>query len=154
MLKIEIKIAFNHTIKYLYKSYKQWLENNIPPQVIFEILSPNNTNKEMSRKLEFYQSYGVKEYYLYDLDRVILQGWLRQEDLFQAIYNINGWVSLYLGIRFQAALFESAAGGEPLPIGPWDRKPQPTAGSHKIWLHDHKCPLPTSSATSPAIFME
>ena len=96
----DVMVVFNRPKGYR-GSYKQWLENNIPPQVVFEILSPNNTNKEMSRKLEFYQSYGVEEYYLYDPDRVIFQGWLRQEDLFQAINNINGWVSPYLGIRFQ-----------------------------------------------------
>lgn len=44
-------------------SYKQWLENNIPPQVVFEILSPSNTIKEMSKKMLFYQQYGVEEYY-------------------------------------------------------------------------------------------
>lgn len=31
-------------------SYKQWLENNIPPQVVFEILWPSNTIKEMAKK--------------------------------------------------------------------------------------------------------
>ena len=32
-------------------SYRQWQEDNIAPQVVFEILSPGNTLKEMSRKL-------------------------------------------------------------------------------------------------------
>ena len=40
-------------------SYKQWLEEDIPPQVAFEILSPSNTKSEMSDKLRFYQSHGV-----------------------------------------------------------------------------------------------
>ena len=34
-------------------SYQQWKENNIAPQVVFEILSPGNTTKEMNRKLLF-----------------------------------------------------------------------------------------------------
>ncbi|MUH00480.1 hypothetical protein F7734_52715 [Scytonema sp. UIC 10036] len=38
-------------------SYKQWEENNIPPQVVFEILSPSNTTKEMTSKL-FYRKRG------------------------------------------------------------------------------------------------
>ena len=45
-------------------SYKQWEEDNIPPQVVFEILSPGNNNTEMLRKLFFYQNYGVEEYYI------------------------------------------------------------------------------------------
>ena len=28
-------------------SYKQWVEDNIPPQVVFEILSPSNTRRVM-----------------------------------------------------------------------------------------------------------
>lgn len=31
-------------------SYKQWEENNIAPQVVFEILSPTNSRIEMSKK--------------------------------------------------------------------------------------------------------
>ena len=41
-------------------SYQQWKENNIAPQVVFEILSPGNTPKEMERKLLFYDRYGVE----------------------------------------------------------------------------------------------
>ncbi len=48
-------------------SYKQWQEDNIAPQVVFEILSPSNSLEEMERKLLFYQRYGVEEYYLYPL---------------------------------------------------------------------------------------
>ena len=44
-------------------------ENNIAPQVVFEILSPGNTKKEMSKKLLFYDCYGVEEYYIYDPDK-------------------------------------------------------------------------------------
>jgi Uma2 family endonuclease len=49
-------------------SYLQWEENNLAPQVVFEILSPGNTVKEMNKKLEFYNRYGVEEYYIYDPD--------------------------------------------------------------------------------------
>ncbi len=47
-------------------SYRQWLENNISPQVVFEILSLGNTLTERSKKQLFYDRYGVEEYYLYD----------------------------------------------------------------------------------------
>ncbi|MBW4553642.1 MAG: Uma2 family endonuclease [Aphanocapsa sp. GSE-SYN-MK-11-07L] len=82
-------------------SYRQWQEENIPPQVVFEIISPSNTAAEMTRKLEFYQRYGVEEYYLYDPDRNRLQGWLCQESELTKIADLQGWISPRLGIRFQ-----------------------------------------------------
>src|SRR5580704_14411094 len=44
-------------------SYLQWEEGGIPPQVVFEVLSPGNRFGEMLRKFEFYQHHGVEEYY-------------------------------------------------------------------------------------------
>ncbi len=82
-------------------SYLQWDEDNIPPQVVFEILSPGNTLKEMTKKLQFYQRYGVEEYYIYDPDKNDLNGLLRSGDSFEVIEEMNGWVSPRLGIRFQ-----------------------------------------------------
>ncbi|HBQ99435.1 MAG TPA: hypothetical protein DD761_13145, partial [Cyanobacteria bacterium UBA11691] len=58
-------------------SYKQWEEGNIVPQVAIEIVSPSNTTGEMNDKFEFYDHYGVEEYYVYDLELNQLQGWLR-----------------------------------------------------------------------------
>jgi Uma2 family endonuclease len=80
-------------------SYQQWKDNNISPQVVFEILSPGNTAKEMNRKLFFYNRYGVEEYYLYDPDSNYLTGWLRSEEWLDVIDEINGWVSPRLGNR-------------------------------------------------------
>ncbi|MCL1474326.1 Uma2 family endonuclease [Argonema antarcticum] len=82
-------------------SYKQWEENDIPPQVVFEILSPGNTIKEMGAKLQFYQQYGVEEYYLYDPEKVDLGGWQRTDEQLTIIEEIQGWVSPRLGIRFE-----------------------------------------------------
>lgn len=83
-------------------SYQQWNEDNLPPQVVFEILSPCNTKREMSRKLLFYQQYGVEEYYVYDPDRIRLEGWRRSSDgLLDEIDSMSGWVSPRLGIRFE-----------------------------------------------------
>ena len=81
-------------------SYQQWKENNIAPQVVFEILSPGNTQMEMSKKLEFYDRYGVEEYYLYDPDTNHLSGWLRVDGTLARIAPIDQWVSPRLGIRF------------------------------------------------------
>lgn len=84
-------------------SYQQWQENNLAPQVVFEILSPGNTNKEMNRKLLFYDRYGVEEYYLYDPYKNSLAGWLRNESWLDTIDEMNGWVSPRLGIRFEVS---------------------------------------------------
>ena len=82
-------------------SYKQWEEDNIAPQVVFEILSPSNTQQEMEHKLEFYQRYGVEEYYLYDPQKNKLLGWVREGDLLIEIKSINNWMSLRLNIKFK-----------------------------------------------------
>ncbi len=82
-------------------SYKQWLEDEIAPQVVFEILSLGNTKAEMRRKWQFYQRFGVEEYYLYDPDANYLQGWWRRGDHLEMIPAIDNWQSPLLQIRFQ-----------------------------------------------------
>lgn len=84
-------------------SYQQWQEDNIPPQVVFEILSPGNTIKEMAAKLQFYQWYGVEEYYLYDTEKVDFAGWQIMDGKLTIIEEIQGWVSPRLGVRFEMA---------------------------------------------------
>jgi Uma2 family endonuclease len=81
-------------------SYQQWLEGNIAPQVVFEILSPNNTLSEMALKWQFYQRFGVEEYYLYDPGDNDLTGWQRTDIELTVIEQLDGWVSPRLGIRF------------------------------------------------------
>lgn len=81
-------------------SYQQWNEEDIAPQVVFEILSPSNSQDEMDKKLLFYERYGVEEYYIYDPERNRLRGWLRGEDGLDIIPQIADWVSPRLGIRF------------------------------------------------------
>ncbi len=83
------------------RSYRQWQEDNIPPQVVFEILSPSNDSKEMDRKLEFYNTYGVEEYYLYNPDSFQFDGWLRQNGHLTKLWEIDGSISPRLGIRFE-----------------------------------------------------
>jgi Uma2 family endonuclease len=81
-------------------SYRQWEEDNIAPQVVFEILSPGNRAKEMIRKLQFYERYGVNEYYVYDPDDNELTGLQRGENGLEVIETIEDWTSPLLGIRF------------------------------------------------------
>src|SRR5687767_9253612 len=59
-------------------SYQQWREGGIAPQTIFEIVSPGNTVGHLTEKFQFYDTYGVEEYYLYDPDHSELDGWLRK----------------------------------------------------------------------------
>ncbi|NET50687.1 MAG: Uma2 family endonuclease [Merismopedia sp. SIO2A8] len=87
-------------------SYKQWEEGNLAPQVVFEILSPGNTKVEMERKRLFYQRFGVDEYYLYDPDKNILQGWLRRDEVLEVIDPIHHWISPQLHIRFDTSASE------------------------------------------------
>ncbi|MFN5749493.1 MAG: Uma2 family endonuclease [Pseudanabaena sp.] len=81
-------------------SYKQWLEGNIAPQVVFEILSPGNRLKEMTKKLQFYDRHGVEEYYIYDPESNDLHGLYRQQKRLNIIEDINNWTSPRLQIRF------------------------------------------------------
>ena len=81
-------------------SYMQWREGGIAPQVVFEVLSPGNRPGEMVRKFQFYERHGVEEYYLYDPDHVVLDGWLRAGDELREIPELNGWTSPRLRIRF------------------------------------------------------
>ncbi|MCD8487695.1 MAG: Uma2 family endonuclease [Desertifilum sp.] len=82
-------------------SYQQWKEDNIPPQVVFEILSPGNRTGKMAQKALFYQRYGVQEYYIYDPDDNELSGLIRSEAGLELLEQVDGWVSPLLGIRFQ-----------------------------------------------------
>ena len=89
-------------------SYKQWEEENIAPQVVFEILSPSNTAREMLTKQAFYGKYGVLEMYFYDPESFDFWGLIRSspDHDFTPIMAMNfPWASPLLGIRFE--LFES-----------------------------------------------
>ena len=85
-------------------SYQQWQENNIAPQVVFEILSPGNRLAEIVNKLRFYERYGVEEFYMYDPDSDDLVGWLRSGEELCEIEHVEGWVSPRLGVRFELSL--------------------------------------------------
>lgn len=88
-------------------SYKQWEEDNVAPQVVFEILSPSNTAKEMTAKQEFYKKYGVLELYVYNPETYEFWGLVRNtpNQEMVSIFPLKlPWISPLLGIRFE--LFE------------------------------------------------
>jgi len=83
-------------------SYKVFAEDNIFPQVVFEVWSPSNTAERMEEKRQFYEKYGVEEYYiLYPEFPAYFQGWRRDAETLVRIANMNGLVSPRLGIRFE-----------------------------------------------------
>lgn len=83
-------------------SYKTWEEGGVQPQVVFEIRSPSNTNKEMRQKLAEYDAYGVEEYYHYDPrpNKNLLEIFLRQEGRLQLQPVVGSFDSPLLRIRF------------------------------------------------------
>jgi Uma2 family endonuclease len=81
-------------------SYRQWQEDGIAPQVVFEILSPGNSANEMAHKLAFYECHNVAEYYVYDPDTNALTGWERTDSYLTEIPVIQDWCSPRLGIKF------------------------------------------------------
>jgi Uma2 family endonuclease len=84
-------------------SYVQHHEAGIPPQVVFEILSPGNRRRVMEYKRKIYERYGIQEYYQFDPYKIRLDVWLRDGESFRAIPETAGWVSPRLGIRFELA---------------------------------------------------
>ncbi|HYN79814.1 MAG TPA: Uma2 family endonuclease [Lamprocystis sp. (in: g-proteobacteria)] len=81
-------------------SYKQWEEDGIPPQVVFEVRSPSNSRDEMAEKLTYYDRYGVEEYYVYDPADNSLGIWRRQGGDLAPVSYLGGWTSPRLGVRF------------------------------------------------------
>ena len=51
--------------------YKLWEEQHVP-QVVIEIASESTWLKDVSTKLAIYQKLGVKEYYVFDIERAFL----------------------------------------------------------------------------------
>jgi Uma2 family endonuclease len=84
------------------RSYRQWREAGVGPQVVFEVLSHTNTPAEMKKKLQFYETYGVEEYYIYDPDHFTFIAYWRDEKNQLALVAIeSGLTSPRLGIRFE-----------------------------------------------------
>lgn len=96
----DVMVAFGRPKGYR-GSYKQWKEDNIPPQVVFEIISPGNTAIEMTRKFAFYARYGVDEYYLYDPDSNKLSVYQRNGQILEEELAEPTWHSPLLGVTFE-----------------------------------------------------
>jgi Uma2 family endonuclease len=97
-------------------SYQQWKESDVPLTVVFEILSPSNTRREIADKLAFYDEHGVEEYYVYDPDDNELLVYVRGKAALRRIWKVDQHVSPRLGIRFDLS-------GEEMVIYRPDGKP-------------------------------
>ena len=85
-------------------SYRQWQEEGIAPQMVFEIISPSNTAAEMVDKQNFYAEHGVLEMYFYDPNSGNFWGLVRtaKSDDPKPLLRLNlPWISPLLGIRFE-----------------------------------------------------
>ncbi|MFM9960234.1 MAG: Uma2 family endonuclease [Planctomycetaceae bacterium] len=111
----DVMVAFGRPKGYR-GSYQQWREGNQPPQVVFEVVSPCNTLADILEKGDFYETYGVEEYYIFDPIRGTLRGYQRQESAWVAIPEMQNWISPRLQVRFQLV------GCELVLIGPDGRQ--------------------------------
>jgi Uma2 family endonuclease len=85
-------------------SYRQWEEDDIAPQVVFEILSPSNTMSEMAEKQQFYEQHGVLEMFFYNPQSHDFWGYQRAAvtDRFVLVTPLHlPWTSPLLKIRFE-----------------------------------------------------
>jgi Uma2 family endonuclease len=86
-------------------SYRQWEEGGVAPQFVVEVLSPNNTAREMNAKRRFYEQHGASEYLVLDPDlddpeRAILEVWVSRDGRLQLADDVREYRSARLGIRF------------------------------------------------------
>ena len=99
----DVMVVLGRPMKYR-GSYKQWEEENIAPQVVFEILSPSNSASELTQKQNFYVQHGVLEMYVYDPINYEFWGLVRSElaEAPRLITPLNlPWISPTLGIEFK-----------------------------------------------------
>jgi Uma2 family endonuclease len=98
----DVMLAFGRPQLPARGSYRQWIEDDIPPQVVFEILSPGNTTAEMRAKLSFFDKHDVEEYYLYDCEKVTLRAYIRDKvnGRLRELHSTKAWLSPRLGVRF------------------------------------------------------
>jgi Uma2 family endonuclease len=83
-------------------SYLQWHEENMPPQIVFEVFSKTNRRRKNKEDLLlFYEKFGVEEYYSYDPDKNTFVVYIRQEDHLTRLEGLQKWVSPLLNIEFR-----------------------------------------------------
>ncbi|MEM8604093.1 MAG: Uma2 family endonuclease [Cyanobacteria bacterium P01_H01_bin.121] len=85
-------------------SYMQWQEDNIAPQIVFEIISPGNTAESLVRKQEFYVEHGVLELIFYNPDTFDFWAFVRSntDQSPTLLMRLNlPWTSPIMRVRFE-----------------------------------------------------
>ena len=82
------------------RSYKQWEEGGIAPQVVFEIVSESNSIHEMFTKVAHYGVHGVEECYIYDPDSGGLDAITFADGKMAVVPVQYEYTSPRLGVRF------------------------------------------------------
>jgi Uma2 family endonuclease len=87
-------------------SYQQWVFGG-RVMLAAEVLSPSNTWTEMARKHEFYEQFGVEEYWVFDPMDGELRVYLRDgERLREVADSTTGWTSTTTGVSLAVEGFE------------------------------------------------
>jgi Uma2 family endonuclease len=83
-------------------SYKVWEEDNVFPQVVFEVLAPTTTAAEMRAKRRFYFHQGAEEYYEFDPETGAWLGFVLNTEtgLPDQIKTMDSFTSPRLGMQF------------------------------------------------------
>ena len=74
-----------------------------PPRSSSRCSRPATAPARWCEKFQFYDRYGVEEYYVYDPDTNELGGFHRERDGLKLIPEMDGWASPLLGIRFDCS---------------------------------------------------
>lgn len=83
------------------RSYKQWEEGGVAPQVVFEAVGEAEQAGRRERQAAFYSRHGVEELYEYDTRTREFTVRLRLGGLVGAPVTGDGFVSPRLGVRFE-----------------------------------------------------
>jgi len=82
-------------------SYRQWDEDNVAPQVVFEVLSQSDRAEIVEKKFQFYQKFGVQEYYVCSPLKKDTRIWTREQGILVEVDKGESWQSPRTGLRFQ-----------------------------------------------------
>jgi Uma2 family endonuclease len=74
----DLLVAFGRPRRHR-RSYEQWEEDNIAPQIVLEVTSSKERTRDLDLKFEFYRQHGVEEYYVYNVDTFDFSVWIKQE---------------------------------------------------------------------------
>ncbi len=81
-------------------SYRQWQEENVPLTVVFEIMSPSNSAKEMLEKKAFYEQHGVSEFIILDPEKGKFSVYIRENNRLEEVILMSSfWKSPQMGIE-------------------------------------------------------